>query len=196
MDYGFGPGGPVHHLPGVLRPRRKSHGRGRPRPPPRPLLLSPRLSPRYPFRPTATAQSLWELLPSASSWRHADCTYKVKCTLGDDAELQFADAVARCSHPDWEREQQAEPACHTAMRYIIISRPPALPPDFLSCYPSHQRPSLSDIQELAGKGRLHTTNDDIALLVGNPTPPPTSDAAVAGVNTVAVGACTSEGVSP
>ena len=59
------------------------------------------------------------------------------------------------------------------MRYITIGRP-ALPPDLLSCCPSHKHPSLSDIQELAGKGRLHTTNDDIVLLVRNPTPPPTT----------------------
>ena len=62
------------------------------------------------------------------------------------------------------------------MRYITIGRAPALPPDFLSCYPSHQRPSLSDIQELAIKGRLHTTDYDIVLLVRNPTPPPSPDA--------------------
>ena len=62
------------------------------------------------------------------------------------------------------------------MRYIVIGRPSAVPIDFLSCYHSHKRPSLSDIQELAGKGRLHTTDDDVVLLVRNPTPPPkTSD---------------------
>ena len=92
--------------------------------------------------------------------------------LGDAAEGQFADSVARYSHADWEREQQAEPTCHAAMRYITIGRPSALPPDFLPGYPSHKCPSLSDIQELAGKGRLQTTDDDIVLLVCNPTPPP------------------------
>ena len=46
----------------------------------------------------------------------------------------------------------------------------------LSCYPSHKRPSLSDILELAGKGRLHTTDDDIVLLVCSPTPPLTTSA--------------------
>ena len=49
-----------------------------------------------------------------------------------------------------------------------------LPPDLLSCYPSHERPSLSDIQELAGKGQLHTTDDDFVLLVRNRTPPLTT----------------------
>ena len=94
--------------------------------------------------------------------------------LGDAAELQFADSVARYSHTAWEREQQAEPTCHAAMRYIPIGRPSALQPDFLSCYPSHKLPPLSGIQELAGEGRLHTTDDDIVLLVRNPTPPPTT----------------------
>ena len=94
--------------------------------------------------------------------------------LGDAAELEFADSVARYSHADWEREQQAELTCHAAMRYITIGRPSALPPDFLSCYPSHKRPSLSGIQELAGKGHLHTSDDDIVLLVRNPTPPTTT----------------------
>ena len=37
------------------------------------------------------------------------------------------------------------------MRHITIGRPPALLHDFLSCYPSHQRPSLSDILELLVK---------------------------------------------
>ena len=92
--------------------------------------------------------------------------------LSDAADLQFTDSVARYSHVDWEREQQADPMRHAAMRYIITGRPPALPTDFLSCYPSHQRPSPSDIQELAGEGRLHTIDDDIVLLDRNPPPPP------------------------
>ena len=58
------------------------------------------------------------------------------------------------------------------MRYITTERPPALPTDCFSRYPANQRPSLSDIQELAGKGRLHTTDNDIVLLVRNPPPPP------------------------
>ena len=63
--------------------------------------------------------------------------------------------------------------CYATIRYISIGWASALPPDFLACYPSHKRPSLSDIQDLAGKSRLHTTDDDIVLLVRNPTLPPT-----------------------
>ena len=61
------------------------------------------------------------------------------------------------------------------MRYTTIGQASARPPDLLSCYPSHQRPSFSGIQELAGRGRSHTTDGDIVLLVRNPTPPPTPD---------------------
>ena len=72
------------------------------------------------------------------------------------------------------------------VRYPSIGRPPVLPPDVLVCYLSHKRPSLSDIKELAGKGRLHTTDDNKVLLVRNPTLPPTrSDKP----NSVRRGAC-------
>ena len=63
--------------------------------------------------------------------------------------------------------------CHVMMRYVSIGRPSVLPPDVLACYSSHKRTSLSDIQELVGKGRLYTTDEDIILLVRNPTLPPT-----------------------
>ena len=95
--------------------------------------------------------------------------------LGAAAESQFGDSAARYSHADWAREQQAERACHAAMRYIALGRPPSLPDEFLSSFPSHQRPSFSEIQELAGKGRLHTTYHVIVLLVRQPTPQPPSD---------------------
>ena len=39
----------------------------------------------------------------------------------------------------------------------------------LACYLSRKGPSLSDIKELADKGRLYTAYDDIVLLVRNPT---------------------------
>ena len=74
---------------------------------------------------------------------------------------------------NWKREQHAEPTCHAAMRYMSTGQPSVRPPDILACYPSHKLPSLSGIQKLAGKGRLHTSDDDIALLVRNPTPTPT-----------------------
>ena len=88
--------------------------------------------------------------------------------------MQFGDSAARYSHADWAREQQAEPACHAAMSYIVLGPTPSLLADFFSCFPSHQRPSFSEIQGLAGKGRLHTTDDGIVLLVRLPNPQPPS----------------------
>ena len=170
------PAGPRDHPPGELTPHHESHDHGRPRSPPRPLCLPRHRSSRYQYRPTATAQPvgtpLLRLPPTPGDTSTAPTMLDA---LGDAAELQFAHSVARYSHADWEREQHAEPTCHAEMRYITIGRPSALPPDFLSCYLSHQRPSFSDIQELAGKGRLHATDDDIVLLVRNSTPPPTTD---------------------
>ena len=61
------------------------------------------------------------------------------------------------------------------MRYIVLGWVPALPADVLSCFHSHQRPSFSEIEELAGKDRLHTTDDGILLLVLQLTQPPLSD---------------------
>ena len=58
------PAGPLDHPPGVLTPRRKSHGRGRPRPPPRSLFLPPR---RFRPRPRSACGNS-SLTASASSW--------------------------------------------------------------------------------------------------------------------------------
>ena len=65
--------------------------------------------------------------------------------------------------------------CHAAMRYIALGRPLVIPDDFLSCFYSHQRPSISEIQDLAGEGRLHTTDDDTVLLVRQSTTQPAPD---------------------
>ena len=71
----LGPAGPLGHLPGLQTLRRESHGRGQPRPPPRPLLLPPRRSPRYRSCPTATAQSPWEFL--SYGFRHLLATRRL-----------------------------------------------------------------------------------------------------------------------
>ena len=92
---------------------------------------------------------------------------------GDAAELRFTDSVAHYPHEDSKKEQHAEPTRHAMMRNVSIGRPSVLPPDVLTCYLSHKPSFLSDIKELADKGRLHTTDDDIVLLVRNPTLPPT-----------------------
>ena len=115
--------------------------------------------------------SLLRLTPSPGNTPTAPTRFNA---LDDAAELQFTGSVARYSHANWNREQHAEPTCHATIRCISIGRPSALPPDFLASYPSPKCSVLSDIEELAGEGRLHTTDDDIVQLVRNPTLPPTS----------------------
>ena len=167
-----GPAGLLVHPLGVLAPRRESHGRDHLRSSLRPLLLPPRLPGRYPSHPAATAPSLREHpfedfhnLPDVPFATTADLD-----VLGATAEFQLGDSAGRYSNADWAREQQVEPACHAAMRYIVRDRPQSLPADFSSCFPLHQRSSFSEIQELAGKDQLHTTDDGIVLLVLKPIP--------------------------
>ena len=175
VDYGFGPGGAPR--PSSRRLATPPRAR-RPRPAP-PAAATPTLAdPPVRTVPLPTdhvhaepmGTSLLRLTPSPGDTPTA---HTRPDALDDADELRFADSVARCSHADWKREQPAEPTYHAMMRYLSLGRPSALPPDFLACYLSNKRTSLSDTKELAGKGRLHTTDDDIVLLVRTPTLPPT-----------------------
>ena len=88
-----------------------------------------------------------------------------------DPSAIFQRRLARSSHVDLKREQHPELPFRAMMRLMSTCRPSTLPPDLLACYPFHKRPSLSDIQELVVKTQLHKTDDDIVLLVRNPTIP-------------------------
>ena len=121
----LGPAGPLDHLPGGLTPRRESHGRGRVRPPPRPPAPVASSVPTVPIpsdrdRAEPVGTPILQLTHPSGDTPTAPTTLDA---LGDAAELQFVDSVARYSHADWEREQQAEPTCHATMRYITIGRP-------------------------------------------------------------------------
>ena len=91
--------------------------------------------------------------------------------LGAAAESQFGESTTRYSHADWAREQQAEPACHAVMWYIALSRPPALPDDVLSCFPSRRAPPSRTSRSLLAKA----TDDGTVLLFRQTTPQPPSD---------------------
>ena len=161
VDYGFGPGGaPRPSARSVNTPPRVP----RPRPTPSTAATSaPAASPV----PTVSippdrdrAEPIGTPLLRLPSTPGDTPTAPTKLDALDDVdELQFAHSVARFSRTGWEREHQVEPTCHAAVRFITIGRPPALPPDFLSCYPSHKRFSFSDTQELANRGRIHSTDD-------------------------------------
>ena len=175
VDYGVGPGAPPR--PSSRRLTTPPRAR-RPRPaPPTALTSTLAVPPARTVQPPSDHDHAEPMgTPLLQLWPSPGNTLTTP-TMSDapDAavELRFADSVARDSHADWKREQHAEPTCHATVRYISIVRPSTLPPDVLACYPLHERPSLSDILELAGKGRLHTTDDDVVLLVRNPTLPQT-----------------------
>lgn len=73
-------------------------------------------------------------------------------TLGATADLQFSGYAAYYWHAGVVREKQTGPTCHAAMSYIVLGEPAVLPTEILSVFPSHQRPSFLQVQELAGKG--------------------------------------------
>ena len=143
IDYGFGPGGAPR--PSARRantpPRVPRPGPG----PPTAAIPAPAASsvpmpiPSDHDRADPVGTPLLWLTPPLGDTPPAPAKLDA---LGEAAELQFADSVKRYSHANWEWQRQAEPTCHAAMRYITISRPSALPADFLSCYPSHNQPPL------------------------------------------------------
>lgn len=167
------PAGRLDRLSGLQSPRRKSHGRDRLRPPLRPRLLQSRLSRLYPLRPAAiTLKSMGAPLLGFAPPSGTQSVSTIDLdALGAAVELLFVDSAAPYSRADWEREQQAEPTRQVTKRYIAIGRSPALPPDELSGPHSHQRPSFSEVQELAGKGRLHTMQEGIVLIYRKLIPP-------------------------
>ena len=167
VDYGFGPGGaPKPSTRRVTSPWRAP----RRRPPvlvvmaPAPAASSvstvPIPSDRDRAEPVGTPLSRLRLPTDAPPVTTTDLD-----AVGAAAEFQFGDSAARNSHADWAREPQAEPAYHADTRYIALGPPAVLPADFLSCFPSHQRPHFSEVQELANKNRLHTTDAGNFLLV-------------------------------
>ena len=176
VDYGLGSGGALGHPHGVLTPPRVP----RPQQPLAAVTAPAPADSSAPTVPIPSGRDHAELVgtlflrlpppPNVPSATTADLD-----ALGTAGELLFGDSAACYSHADWAREEQAEPAYHAATCHIVLGRPPSLPADFLSCFPSHHRPSFSESQELAGEGRPHSTDDGIVLLVRQPTPQPPSD---------------------
>ena len=74
----------------------------------------------------------------------------------------------RYSLSDWQQEQQAEPTCAAAIHYLAKGSPKPPPPDLLDGFPEPRRPVLHEVLTLAVKGKLHTTDDGITLLVRDP----------------------------
>ena len=84
------------------------------------------------------------------------------------AEQQLSNILLSYSHSDWDRAQRADPLCDAAHRYNQLGRPSPLPRSLCDHLPSHTRPEITDIADLAAKGPLLQGNHDSTLLVRKP----------------------------
>ena len=87
---------------------------------------------------------------------------------GTIAEQQLYNTLLGYSHSNWDRGQRANPLCDAARRYIQLGRPNPLPRSFCDHFSSHMRPEITDIADLAAKGRLLQGDHDSTLLVRKP----------------------------
>ena len=88
----------------------------------------------------------------------------------DTAHLR--DCVQSFRAVDWAREQQQESECVAAMRFLSRGSPSPPPPDLLTLDAPLRSPRLDDVLALAAKTRLHTTDDNVTLLVHKSAPSP------------------------
>ena len=84
------------------------------------------------------------------------------------AEQQLSHTLLSYSHSDSDRAQRTDPPCDAARRYIQLGRPNPFPRSLCDHLPSHTRPEITDIADLAAKGRLLQGDHDSTLLVRKP----------------------------
>ena len=138
---------------------------------PPPTHLGPqRLSQRYPSRLTATELSLWVPLfmgldPARDFFRpYGRIRRPRRCCR--TIRWRFRCALFACQ---LEERAPAEPATPPSSSLFLAAHWPC-PPYVWRVSPHTCASFFSEILELAGKRRLHTTDEDIVLLVRNPTP--------------------------
>ena len=148
-----------------------------PSPPPKatlrssPLPRSARLGSTIPLkRPTpprmATAPNPhMDHPPPVASPAQQDATLDA---TGPIAEQQLYNTLLGYSHSDWDRAQRADPLCDAARRYIQLGRPNPLPRSLCDHLPSHKRPEITDIADLATKGHILQGDHNSTLLVRKP----------------------------
>ena len=81
---------------------------------------------------------------------------------------QLSNAFLSYSHRDWDQAQRVDPLCDTTRRYIKLGYPNPPPLSLCDHLPSHTRPNIADIVDLAAKGGLLQGDDDTTLLVRKP----------------------------
>ena len=84
------------------------------------------------------------------------------------AAEQLSNTLLSYSRRDWDQAQRADPLCDATRRYIKLGCPSPPPLSLCDHLPSHTRPEIADIVDLAAKGRLLQGDDDTTLLVRKP----------------------------
>ena len=137
-------------------------------PPPRSARLGSTIPLRRPTSPRmATAPNpQMDHLPPVAPPAQQDATPGDKTSTV--AEQQLHNTLLGYSHSGWDKAQRAGPLCDAARRYIQLGRPNPLPRSFCDHLPSHTRPEITDIADLAAKGRLLQGDHDSILLVRKP----------------------------
>ena len=139
-----------------------------PKTPPRssPLPRSDRLGSTSPLgrpglcRPPPPPKPQIDTTPTAS---HTTPEYDASA-----ATKQLSNTLLSYSHRDWDKAQRADPLCDATRRYIQLDRPDPPPRSLCDHLPSHKRPEIADITDLAAKGHLLGGDDDAILLVRKP----------------------------
>ena len=168
-----GPAGPLGHLSDELQPHRESDGRGWLRSPTPPLLLPTRRSARCHFRPTTTTQSLWELLSYGSRLLLVTCRRRLQGRMPSTTLMNCGSLIPSrvirmpIGSQSSTLSRRATPRCVSS---LSAGRRPCRPTFWRATLRTSVPPSQTSSR---WQVRVDYTNDDIVLLVHNPTLPPT-----------------------
>ena len=108
-------------------------------------------------RPPPAQNSKIDTTPPAPHTNTENSTYA--------ATKQLSSTLLSYSHRAWDKAQRADPLCDTTRRYIQLGRRDPPPSSLCDQLPLHKRPEVTDITDLAAKGRLLGGDDDTILLV-------------------------------
>ena len=136
-------------------------------PPPRSARLDSTIPLGHPnsFRPTPALNSQTDHpTPTAPLVLQHTAPGHDACAVAE----QLSNTLLSYSHRDWDQSQRADPLCDATRRYIQLGRPKPVPRSLCDHLPSHTRPEIADITDLATKGRLLEGDDDTILLVWKP----------------------------
>ena len=84
------------------------------------------------------------------------------------AAEELSNTLLSYSHREWDQAQRADLLCDATRRYIKLGYPNTPPSSLCDHLPSHTRPEIADIVDLAAKGRLLQEDDNTTLLVRKP----------------------------